>query len=176
MRRILRELDARGYRRIALGISKRVDEITERRNSNTFLSEVQRQYPHITPLIADTIEETPKAAQNWILKHKPDCVISLSSLFPTTLRSYGWKVPQEIGHAYIHIEPTQSTKQATNQSGIEYNSPEIAAAAIDKLDSLLQRNELGLPERPLTLNLRGKWLEGNTLQPRLVSPLATSLI
>ena len=38
------------------------------------------------------------------------------------------------------------------------------AAAVDQLISLVDRNETGIPEHPITLTLKGTWNMGRTLR------------
>jgi len=155
MRLILEELLIRGYRRPALILPPRVDRITERQVANTFLAE-QRRNPalrHALTWFSD--DETARTFTIWVRKHRPDCLITLSGQSIEWLRADGWRVPEEIGCVNLHIKLCNA-----GWSGIDYGAEEIGAAALDRLDLLLQRNALGLPVRAVKTLLLGRWVQG----------------
>ena len=156
MRLTLAELLSRGYRRPALVLPPRVDRITERRVANTFIAEVQRNQALRGALTWFSNDETAGAFKAWVKKSRPDCIISLSTQAIEWLRADGWRVPEEIGCVNLHIKLANA-----GWTGIDYGAEEIGSAALDRLDVLLQRNALGLPERAVTTLLPGKWVEGS---------------
>ncbi|GHB92447.1 LacI family DNA-binding transcriptional regulator [Cerasicoccus arenae] len=160
MRDVMKNLMQLGYRKIALGLPARIDEITEHTISDTFLATIQR-YPELSESqLAGQGEESSSAANAWLRKHRPEVIITMGSMFPIALNTYGWKIPEEIAHVALRLPIRGNGRTA----GITYASHEIGAVAIAKLDSLLQVNELGLPEHPVNLTVRGQWRDGDSVR------------
>ncbi|MBC8126058.1 MAG: LacI family DNA-binding transcriptional regulator [Gloeobacteraceae cyanobacterium ES-bin-144] len=159
IRLTLAELHALGYQRIALVLPPRVDRITEQRVIDSFHGVVQRTPQLRHSLVCQPTAETKTAFLKEIRRMKPDCVISLQEQHHEWLSSGGYLVPDEIGFAHLHVKDAKH-----GRSGIDYGAEEIGGTAADRLDILLQRNMLGLPGRPITILIPGRWTVGNTLR------------
>lgn len=159
MRRVLEELARRGYRRAALVIVPRVDRITEQRASNVFQAITQRTATFREYRIWFPPKEDQVTFSRWVKKERPECVLSFHEHHMDWLEKDGWRIPEEIGFVNLHIK-----SEFKPWSGIDYGAMEIGASAVDRIDTLLQRNTLGLPERVTSTLLSGHWLPGKTVQ------------
>jgi len=159
IRLALTELTARGYRRIALVLSPRVDQITEQRVRDAFTG-VTRRIPMLRRcVVCLSGDETKATFLNEIRRVNPDCILSLHDRHKDWLKSGGSRVPDEIGFAGLHVKA-----EGSGLSGIDYGAELIGATAVDRLDTLLQRNALGLPKRPVTILIPGRWIAGETVR------------
>ena len=112
---------------------------------------------NLKPLIVDEWEQATVA--RWLAQEKPDIVIGpvLGRLKELILAS-GKRVPEEIGLAGLLVP------QADDRlSGILQDGEIIGATAVDQLISLIERNETGIPEHPVTHTMLGRWNPGRTI-------------
>lgn len=96
----------------------------------------------------------------WLRREKPDVVITSSpaDVILPTLRSQGWRIPQDLGLATLTCP-----KLGDAGSGIFQNGRLIGATALDTVISMLERNEYGLPAQASTVMIQGIWNPGRTL-------------
>ena len=62
-----------------------------------------------------------------------DCIVSRWRGMEELLKTIGYRVPQDIGLAYVTVRPTSSQGV---MSGIDVNAPLIAATAIDDITAV----------------------------------------
>jgi len=137
------KIKAAGYRKVALVLPRRADEISERRISSMFLAERDR-----TPALRKSLmwlprphEENQEAFASWINKHRPDCILSNKGEHLLYLGKSGLKVPEDIGYVSLRIDP-----HAPDVSGIIYRAEEVGIAAVQMLETRMQANLTGVPE------------------------------
>ncbi|MBC7369076.1 MAG: hypothetical protein H7343_20080 [Undibacterium sp.] len=107
----------------------------------------------------DMDDET--AIMRWLQREKPDVLISPGGeQLPALLKRRGWRVPEDIGLAWLAC-----TRPGHACSGVCQNGELIGATAVDTLINLVERNERGLPAQATTLMVEGLWNEGRTLRP-----------
>ena len=161
----LDRLEALGYRRIGLCLRAEDDLRTCHRWTGAY--DVWRALRgHVSGLQPLVVSELRRAEVcRWIQKNRLDAVISLRDL---PLARWGFRVPEEIGYAALHLwgEETEGF------TGIDQADREVAAAAVDLLVMLLRRKQAGLPENPMTWVLKGRWVDGKTT--RLIRPAHAS--
>jgi LacI family transcriptional regulator len=117
----------------------------------------------VEPLLIDNILGDLPQVLKWIKREKPDAIISPGcDLLHGILPRKGWRVPQDIGLAWLSC-----THLGHPCSGIYQNGHLIGATAIDTLISQVERHERGLPLQATTLMVEGQWNEGSTLRPAL---------
>lgn len=93
----------------------------------------------------------------WYEQQRPDAIITIGAETEDWLKALGVRVPQEVGLANIDLRPDM---KAT--TGINQNSPEVGAAAVDLVVSLLRHNERGVPAIPRVTMVQGTFVEGKT--------------
>jgi len=152
-----------GYRRVGLAIERYQDEITDGRWSLGYagLRSSVPQLADIPPLLPTEMGAREFVA--WIVRHKVDCVLTLST-FHNELNAMGaWltaarrRIGWQVGLVSLDVTSHQ------DWSGVEQHPEEIGRAAIDLLFSKLQAGERGVPLLPRTLQVHGHWHDGETL-------------
>jgi len=88
-------------------------------------------------------ETTLERIEAWIREHKLDAIVSNNIRPFYTLTEAGWKIPEDLGFAC-----QRQGGQAALVSGTSHCDEEIAATAVDVLDSKIRANERGIPARP----------------------------
>ncbi|MBE2215586.1 MAG: LacI family DNA-binding transcriptional regulator [Opitutaceae bacterium] len=163
IRLALHELAMRGYRRVGLVMLKSSDD---RVDNNWLAGYLVEQYAeggreHLRPLLLDAWDETSFEA--WLLRERPDAVVSKVPQTLSALRARGIAVPQDMGVAYL-----SPMNPGDEHSGVNENSESVGAAAVDFVAGMLHRNERGVPALPHRLLIDGVWIEGRTTRARLV--------
>ena len=165
MRLCLRELRARGYRRIGLIVKPDFSERSLGVMLGTYLAE-QFALPaasRVAPLYAQ--ELTPAAVGRWLKRQRIDCVVlpGANLEIHDWIRELGYRVPGDVGLALI-----SRFGKSDDIAGIDEQNDLLGVAAGKYLVSLLQHNERGLPQYPLYTMVEGRWVDRPTV--RTVGP------
>jgi LacI family transcriptional regulator len=102
--------------------------------------------------------EVNQAFKSWTRRHKPDVVIGHDNNLLEMVGLAGYCVPDDIGVAHIATDDDVS-----EWAGIHSKRREIGAAAVEKVISLLQNGQFGLPTTAMNTAIRGTWHGGRTL-------------
>jgi len=159
----LDQLEALGYRRIGLCLKSEDDLRTHHRWSGAYSvwRWLRKFETDLQPLIVEELSQELTA--QWVRKNRLEAVISPGVL---PLDEWGFDVPGKLGFASLHLWG----EGAEGLSGINQESNEIAAAAVDMLATLLKRHQRGIPAHPMRWLMGGSWVEGrSTRQIRTVS-------
>jgi DNA-binding LacI/PurR family transcriptional regulator len=95
----------------------------------------------------------------WLRHHRPDAVIATQLNLTKTLRAEGWKIPEELGVASMHVDADDA-----ETSGIYQNSEYVGAAAVATLIGQLSSSEQGVPAHPQGVLIPGIWMAGRTVR------------
>lgn len=71
-----------------------------------------------------------------------------------------------IGAAEVGLLSLSVASQGSPLSGIRQNPSAMGAVAADQLVNMVERNETGIPDEPITLTIEGIWNEGRTVRKR----------
>lgn len=158
--KILEELENLGYKRIGLDVLERMDERLCRAVTGAYLTrDLRLQEEDRVPILMEKGDyHNPDLIKQWIDEHKPEVVISNNDHLHISLSKKGYKIPEEIGVVYINVEKDSEI------SGIYQNCFKIGQAAVDLLDGMLRRSELGLQEVPPIHLIEGEWNPGTTVR------------
>jgi LacI family transcriptional regulator len=161
----LQQLQARGYRRPGLVLSRDSNERTMHHWSAALLS-FQQSLParDRVPMLI-TPELTASQVATWLRRHRADVVLSHAPAAPVMvswIQQAGQRVPEDCGFADLDI----NERADGDCSGIRQNYPQVAAAAVDLVVGQIQRNERGVPAFPKTVQITGEWVNGTTTRPR----------
>jgi DNA-binding LacI/PurR family transcriptional regulator len=96
----------------------------------------------------------------WVKKYRPDAIISTEGNIKALLTAAGFQVPRDFGLAATSIS------NCDVDAGMFENPEEVGRTAVKNLVGLIQRNEMGIPEYPHEILVRGKWTDGACLPPR----------
>jgi len=158
----LRRLKHLGYKRV--GLANRVDQI-ERVNHGWLAGYLV--YNHglpaknrIPPLLQREWDE--KKFAEWIERHKIQAVVSNTQEPLYSLRTLGYRVPEDVAYASLDLLRSEDP-----WAGIDQQPRMIASSAVDLVAAQLQRNEYGLPSCAKTVYLEGAWRDGPTVVPRV---------
>lgn len=96
----------------------------------------------------------------WARREKPDVMIALLQEDQLAqLVERGLRAPEDVGVISLSVHQPNS-----RLTGILQNVSLIGHVAADKLIDLVERNETGVPDDPITLTIEGKWNPGRTLK------------
>ena len=102
--------------------------------------------------------------RSWLKAEKPEAVLAPGYEIPL-FQSWGYSVPDDLGVASLEVSDSNPALSGMNQ-----NPCGVGQAAIDLLVSLMQRQETGIPARPIHVLVDGWWNPGRTVRNMHRSP------
>jgi DNA-binding LacI/PurR family transcriptional regulator len=163
---LLKHIRSLGYKRVGLMIAKDLDIHLNHLSSSRFLAFQQTEsIPKIPIFMPDGREDySPERFRIWFKKHRPEIVITTCE---TIFRNHffqdaGLGIPNDLAVVKVNINRTRKYF-----SGISEESAEVGSTAVNTLAQLLFQNEKGLPEKPMSVLIPGKWIDAGTV-PELV--------
>ncbi|MBX3739333.1 MAG: LacI family DNA-binding transcriptional regulator [Candidatus Didemnitutus sp.] len=155
----LHECHRNGYRRPGFVMDGPLCQRLEHRWEAAFM--IEREKLGFDTGVRSLLYQTWDAdeVRRWVRREKPDVMISLLQEDQMQqLAARGLRMPEELGLVSLSVHDPES-----RISGIHQNARLIGRVAVDKLIDLVERNESGVPEDPITLTIEGKWHPGHTL-------------
>jgi DNA-binding LacI/PurR family transcriptional regulator len=110
---------------------------------------------------ASTDDEVLKKIDAWMKLHRPDAILSTEGNIKALMNAAGYSVPGDVALA------ATSVSNGDVDSGIFENPEEVGRTAVKNLVALIQRNEVGIPEYPQEILVRGKWVDGKCLPSKV---------
>lgn len=156
----LRRIRDQGYARVGLVMRPEHDARVARHWTAAYLVECQAR--GMAPLEICTQPDEPARLEAWFRRQRPEVVISDMLTVAARLERAGFRVPADF--AFVHLN---LPREGHELAGIDQHSRRIGEAAVKQLVAALHQNELGLPSLPDTTLVRGEWVEGASLPPRL---------
>ena len=153
----VQELWRLGYRRIGFVGVPFAETTVNNRFVAGYLATVQLELGG-TPL-PPLLSTDPADLANWLRQEKPEVVITTHPPLTEHARAAGWRVPEQLGVAQLHVDRHDATA-----SGICQNSELVGAAAIDLLIGQLSSNEHGVPAHATGMIVPGFWMPGKTVR------------
>ncbi len=102
-------------------------------------------------------ELSESAFIHWVRTARPNALLSVDRRIPEWLARAGIRVPEEL--AYVNLDlPAPDGSMA----GVYQDPESIGAACVDMVAGQLLRHERGLPEKPRTVIIDGRWIDGAT--------------
>ncbi|GHC00417.1 hypothetical protein GCM10007047_15950 [Cerasicoccus arenae] len=151
-----------GYRRIGYCMSEQNDLVTNRRWHAAYLVYLQtHQVSGLAPIPSLVEPEIDQhLLKKWLDKHRIDAFVSASPNILNTVQPLGLKLGQDIAYADLDLD-MQSPSHA-GISGIDQNSLHFGHAAVDLVINGILKNEHGLPQNPMTMQIEGAWCDRGT--------------
>jgi LacI family transcriptional regulator len=152
-----------GYRRIGVCLTEEADRFSRHDARsvalyfNSTLPKSRRVEPLFTPYFMKPSEDTPTVAA-WLKRERPDAIVGCSSRLVKWARYAGYRVPEDIGVVHVAIEDDVS-----DWAGIYANKREVGRLAAEKLVSLIQNGQFGIPAIASSTLVPGSWRAGCTL-------------
>ncbi len=110
--------------------------------------------------LADPAHHRKKLAA-WIMKQKPDAIVTDNSQLPQILADMGIRVPDDIALATTSIQDTPI------DAGIDQHGSEIGRMGIVSLVSHLNEGRLDMPQIQSQIGVKGDWVDGEMMPGRL---------
>lgn len=154
-------LMAQGHRRIGLVVDEQNDrETKEAWEAAHFIGQRRHDIKakEALPNLYLGAKGCARAASRWIIKHKPDAIISTKAGLAEDLRQSGFKLPQDLAYVSLNVED-----DSIGASGIMRQSEKIGAVAVDTLSSLVQQNRASARNVTTAIRVDSEWCDGDTL-------------
>jgi len=94
----------------------------------------------------------------WVRCHRPDVIVGFHNQLEDWLKAAGFRVPEEIGLVHLATDDDVS-----DWAGICSMRRKIGATAVERVISLRQNHQFGIPATPVSMVIRGVWHPGRTL-------------
>lgn len=109
--------------------------------------------------------QNPSKVGRWVRRHRPDAVIGFNGYMAWTLRQVGFRIPEDIAFASLHLETNPEILQidAGLESGMQSQRLETAFATIELMDQQIRHHEYGLLPLPRVQIIPSKWVDGDSL-------------
>jgi DNA-binding LacI/PurR family transcriptional regulator len=158
---VMRELHARGYRRIGCALRPGHDRRVDHNLQAGYLTGCSVLGLEPLPLCPDDgYDSEGSTLQAWLNEQKPDALILGNHRPLEAFGRWGIKVPDDLAVAC----PSMPAPRDGLSGMIEQNRL-IGAAAVDLLVAMIQRGERGVPATPQRLLIDSTWHAGSTLRP-----------
>lgn len=165
MNQALENVAELGYERPALALLDYLEDNTDHLYHSTFLWWQQthlKKKNWIRPLLYSyTKDPKEKKLPNLIEKHEPDVLILNDESSFRRIEEIGMSIPKDIALVHLNL-----AEDVADWSGIEQGRERMGRATVDILAAQFSRGDVGLPDLPRTVMIRGEWREGKTTQKR----------
>lgn len=167
--KMFRRLDELGYRRIGLAVGSRLDEGV----INSYSAGYSVYQNHIPKQLRIPCYKhaliTKQHFVHWFEKYRPEAVVTNSKETSEWLQELGLSIPKDVAIGLLALR--SRSPQARGYAGIDQNSEEVGAAAIDLIVEKIYNNNWGLPAHPKMVIIEGTWRDGWTIDTgRPVAP------
>lgn len=155
-----------GFKRIGFACPRYLDSRVSNKFSGAYMSMVHHHFrePLIPMFLDDEKQGDPGAFLAWYEKYRPEVILAGGrSVYYKVLVKAGIKVPEMVQFVSLHCEYMKSPV-----AGISQNGEAVGIVAVDHLVGMIQRFKVGLESQPKTTTILGRWLEGDSYQPRLL--------
>ncbi len=150
-------LHAAGRRRIGLALAARLDHRVCDLWTAGYLLESYAEGIASDDLLHRPHDLNEKTFIDWVRQAQPDAIISTERRILDWLDAAGYAVPADIAYTSLDLASDDGSV-----AGIFQDAGSIGAATIDLVAGQLLRHERGLPDRPRTTIIDGRWVEGAT--------------
>lgn len=162
MQRCLHELRRLRYGRIGFVVEESLDLRVNGKWTAAFLEYRSRHDEHlVAPLVLPGFRQN--AFDRWFGKTRPDVVVSVDRFGLQLLRGRGCRTPRDVGYASLDLDGEET--EGLQLSGIDQNSKQVGAAAVDMIVAAIQRGQRGVPSHPVRMEVEGTWREGRSTAP-----------
>jgi len=156
------EMTRRGYDRVGYVCH---DHSSTRSKAGFLMGQMVLPPPRRLPLLELDVHSGNclEVLRQWMLRIRPDAVLSEIAEVPVMLRKLGHQIPETVGLA------ATSVLDGNADAGIYQNSEEIGRVAVETLVGLIYQNQTGLPNLGREVLVDAIWRDGRTLPDRRFS-------
>lgn len=156
-----------GYKRIGtvLADSESVDLRTDSIYRGAHAAMAYRHRQHMIAKALELKRNDWPAFWRWFKRYTPDALLLVSVLpewIQPCLLEAGYRCPEDIGLATVHLRTLDGSV-----SGVNQNSIAVGSAAVDILINMIRTNQVGVPQFAHSLMIDGSWVDGMTTQFQL---------
>jgi len=154
---MMRNLMRHGYSNVGMVTNQSLARTAEHQEEAAFFYYAARlRRKPLPPLVLS--EWDAASFIDWFRRYLPDAVMTCFTEVVPVLAGAGYPVPASVGVA-LNWMPDGSSS-----SGVSQDFEGVGAAAFDLVEGQLQRHEHGVPAVPKIVQVRGSWMEGDTLR------------
>ena len=155
----LRQMAARGYRRVGLVLDVNLDPLARFNLSAPFLW-YQDGLSASWRVPALNLKPGDRAAfLRWLKRSRPEAIITVTGACLAWLKAEKISIPNDIGLVF-----TSRTLSPPGFCCVDQQPRKLGAAAVDLLVAQLNRAEFGVPSNPKTVFTDVAWSEGTSLR------------
>ncbi|MCE0484831.1 MAG: LacI family transcriptional regulator [Methylacidiphilales bacterium] len=151
-----------GYRRIGVSLTEEADRFSRHgiRFMISYFNQTLPKSRRVEPLFMGHVGpyEDERLFPAWIKKERPDVIIGANNLLVQWVKKAGFSVPREVGIVHIATDD-----DVIDWAGVYANKREVGRVAAEKLVSLMEHRQYGIPEVASTTFVPGIWRPGSTL-------------
>lgn len=161
----LKKISSYGYQRIGMVVGDHLDRNIGGNYTGGFYAAQQLLKLRSVKSLLITEEEAyhrqpgkvKDALRRWLVKAKPDAVLTTDILIPAFIRELGYRIPEDIAVAGTSISDIPV------DAGINQNGEAIGRTAVEMLVGLVNVNERGEPPAPCRILVESLWQDGKSL-------------
>ena len=154
-----------GYRRIGLAVDFDLDEHLGGNYHGGFVwTQNKLKLRHQLPPFAASAalhrrapQEEAGNLQHWLVRHRPDAILTTQPYLPQLLCQLGYRIPEDIAVAGT------SVCDIPVDAGIDQRSVEIGRIAMQMLVKQINVGERGAPANPCRILVESAWQDGQSL-------------
>lgn len=152
----LQHARAAGASRIGFAMTSRVSRATNHAWASRFLlhQHARRPKDRVPLLLADEEQVPAGKVVAWYRRHRPEVILMAGADVRDALAADGIMAPRDLRL----INLVQRGERGL--AGIDPHTGEVGRAAIELLGSLLRANQLGQPDFPRMIAIKGHWSPG----------------
>lgn len=160
----LKKISSYGYERIGMAVGHLLDRNVGGNFSGGFYA-AQKLYavPGVHSLLYTEeslypacMAKAKELVRRWLVKARPDAVLTADVMVPGIIRELGYRIPKDIAVAGTGIDVPVDT-------GIDQHSEAIGRMAVEMLVSQINLNERGEPADPARILIESRWRDGHSL-------------
>ena len=155
----LRQLAARGYRRVGLVLDVGLDPVARFNLAAPFLWYQDLISPAWRVPILNLQPGGRAPFMRWVRSRRPEAIITVTGACLSWLKAAKISVPGDLGLVF-----TSRTLSPAGFCCVDQQPRKLGAAAIDLLVAQLNRGEFGIPSNPKTVFTDVAWSEGSSLR------------
>jgi DNA-binding LacI/PurR family transcriptional regulator len=160
MRLVLETLAARGYRRCGIYLTESICARVDQTWPAAYFHHAHLRNPGevpLPPLLRPAWNEAEFVA--WFRQYRPDAVVTIHPPVLEWLRATGARIPNQVGFALLDW-----SREMGEIAGVDQNSENVGAAALELVAAQLTQHEFGVPPSPKTILIEGAWRNGATVR------------
>ncbi|MEM9158403.1 MAG: LacI family DNA-binding transcriptional regulator [Verrucomicrobiota bacterium] len=158
----IEQLQNRGYKRIGLSIPLMNESFTNfKREAALHVAHQQMKEEDRIPMHILRPKSSRESFEKWIRDHKPEVVLSIDPHTPKIIEEMGLEVPKDIGFVHLGWHP-----ELDAFAGIDPNWELMAVTAANQVIDQMNRNEFGIPKKPIVTLISGDWTDGPSVSKK----------